>query len=494
MSEVVVPEDRIPDSEASGAGSAALGRTRLPRQMGTLAVVLTVMAYVSPLAGVAGYVPLVIGYGNGLGAPLMFLAAGLVLLLFSVGYTTIVRRVPRPGAFYAYISAGLGRRIGLGAGSVTATYYLLSQVSFYFFGSVTMQSVANSGLGIDLPYWVYLVAFMAVVSFCTYRGMDFNVRVVGIIVALEVVIILVFNVATLVRGGPSGYPTETFTLDAFTSGPIAVAALFAINLFSGFETTAVYREEVRDPGRTIPRATYTLVVVMCVFNALAAWCLITALGGDAAVATTAADPAGSFTTALAYAMGNTFTHIVSALLVTSLVASQISIANASSRYLYSFGVDRVLPSQLSAVHRRHGSPYRAALVNLAIVASVVALIMIIGTAPAEVYVVFSGVVIFAFEGLMLLVSLAVVVHFARTGRQGESVWKVVVAPVLSAGIFGWLIVFTARRAELLLGEPTALAPILFVLIGMVFVVGVAYASWQAVRRPERYYRIGRVDA
>lgn len=62
----------------------------LATRMGTTGLVLTVMAYLAPLSGTAGFVTLVIGYGNGLGAPLTFPAAGLVLLVFSVGYTAMV--------------------------------------------------------------------------------------------------------------------------------------------------------------------------------------------------------------------------------------------------------------------------------------------------------------------------------------------------------------------------------------------------------------------
>ncbi|MGD6741805.1 APC family permease [Streptomyces sp. BH106] len=461
--------------------------------MGTTGLVLTVLAYLAPLAGAAGFVTLVIAYGNGLGAPLMFPAAGLVLLIFAVGYTAMVRWVPRPGAFYAYISAGLGKRLGLASGAVTSAYYVLGGIGGYFFGAVATQNLMKNELGIDLPWWIYLLAFMAIVTFCSYRGVDFNVRVVGTVVCVEILIVAAFNVVTLFRGGPTGHPTEPLTWDAFTSGPIAVAALYAINLFIGFESTAIYREEVRDPARTIPRATYILVVAVSLFHGVTAWCLITALGTDKAVAATSADTAAAFTTALSHSLSQGVGQLISALLVTSVLASQITIANASTRYLYSFGVDRVLPRSIAAIHARHGSPHRAALLNAAISVGAVLLILLATTDPQAIYTILSAVDVFALEGLMLLVSLAVFVYFRRNADTGESVWKVVVAPLVSAACFGWLLYFTASRPDLLLGAgpPPALAPILFCLVGVLFVAGLGYASWQAVRRPENYRRIGR---
>ncbi|MGD6741801.1 APC family permease [Streptomyces sp. BH106] len=493
MSDATTRGAARPSAEAGSPSEAAdVGGGVSPRT-GTAGLVLTVLAYVAPLTGAAGYVTLVIAYGNGLGAPLMFPAAGLVLLVFAVGYTAMVRRLPRPGAFYAYISAGLGKRLGLGAGAVTAAYYLLGGISGYFFGSVATQNLMKNELGIDLPWWTYLAAFVAVVTFCSYRGVDFNVRVVGTIVCVEILIIAAFNVVTLFRGGPTGHPSEPLTWDAFTSGPIAVAALYTINLFAGFESTAIYREEVRDPARTIPRATYILVILLSLFYAVTAWCLIAALGTDKAVDATAANPAAAFTTALSHSLSQGVGQLISALLVTSLLASQITIANASTRYLYSFGVDRVLPRSIAAIHPRHGSPHRAALANAAVTVAVVVVIAVLGTAPKVVYVVFGGVLIFALEALMLLVSLAVFVYFRRNADLGESVWKVVVAPLVSAACLAWLLYSTATHADLLLGTGPipVLTPILFGVVALTFVAGFGYACWQAVRCPEKYGRIGR---
>jgi hypothetical protein len=87
------PDGGVPD--ADGRAPALKGR------LGTASIVFTVMAYLAPLGAAAGYVPFVVGYGNGLGAPYTFLLCGALLVLFSFGYLAMVRHVPRPGAFYA---------------------------------------------------------------------------------------------------------------------------------------------------------------------------------------------------------------------------------------------------------------------------------------------------------------------------------------------------------------------------------------------------------
>lgn len=65
--------------------------------------------------------------GNGSAAAFDFLIIAVLLLLFSVGFTAMSTHITNAGAFYAYISMGLGKRFGTAAGFVAvAAYNLLS--------------------------------------------------------------------------------------------------------------------------------------------------------------------------------------------------------------------------------------------------------------------------------------------------------------------------------------------------------------------------------
>ncbi|MBT2266049.1 APC family permease [Rhodococcus erythropolis] len=492
MTEPIIAEDQVPIDREQASGEAIESST-LKRQMGTKSLMLVVLAYMSPITAVAGYVPLAIGYGNGLGAPLMFVAVGIVMLFFSVGFSAMVRNIPRPGAFYAYISAGLGRRVGLGAGYLAAANYIVGGASFFFFGGITVHGLMLSSFNIDVPWWAYALFFLVIVSVFSYRGMQFNVRILVPVVLVELALVAAFNIGTLIRGGPTGYATDVFTWEAFTSGPIAVAALFVLALFAGWETTAVYREEVHNPDRAIPRATYLLAAFVSLFYGLVAWCLIIALGTDKAVEATAADPAGSFSTAIAHSLGGASGQILTVLIITSIIACELSIANASSRYLYSFSVDKMIPHGFSKVHDRLGSPHRAAVLNIAIMVIAALVMFIVSRDPVEIYVAATGVLMFAFEALMLLMSIAVVVYFRRNRGTGEPLWKVVIAPIVSSCIFACLLYVSAINSDLILGERTTLVPVLFALVAVFFIVGFGYASFLANRRPADFHRIGRTE-
>ena len=82
-----------------------------------------------------GAVPVAIGLGNGAAAPGAYLAVGIVLLLFGVGYAAMSQRVTNAGAFFAYVGRGLGRNAGIASAFMSILAYLAIQLAIYgFFG------------------------------------------------------------------------------------------------------------------------------------------------------------------------------------------------------------------------------------------------------------------------------------------------------------------------------------------------------------------------
>lgn len=83
-------------------------------RLGVPAVVFFVMSAATPLTVVAGVITLAYAVTGLLGLPLAFLLVGLLLAGFGVGYVAMSRQVANAGAFYAYVSRGLGRPAGVG--------------------------------------------------------------------------------------------------------------------------------------------------------------------------------------------------------------------------------------------------------------------------------------------------------------------------------------------------------------------------------------------
>src|ERR1700681_1394280 len=102
----------------------------------------------APISAMLFNTPLAVGFGNGLGAPAAFLFATVILVIFSVGYVAMSRKVTTAGGFYSYISHGLGRELGLGTGFGAVVAYSVFEASlaggFAFFAQLKLSQIGQS--------------------------------------------------------------------------------------------------------------------------------------------------------------------------------------------------------------------------------------------------------------------------------------------------------------------------------------------------------------
>src|SRR5215469_18019325 len=94
--------------------SRALAADRL----GIPAVLFFVLAGVAPLTVAAGVIPTAYQTTGLTGIPAAFLVIAVILAVFAVGYVAMSRRITNSGAFYAFVSHGLGRVMGVAAALV----------------------------------------------------------------------------------------------------------------------------------------------------------------------------------------------------------------------------------------------------------------------------------------------------------------------------------------------------------------------------------------
>jgi amino acid transporter len=83
----------------------------------------------APISAMLFNVPFGVGYGNGIGTPAGFMFATVILAIFSVGYVAMARKKTTAGGFYAFISHGLGRELGLGSGLASVIAYSVFEAS-----------------------------------------------------------------------------------------------------------------------------------------------------------------------------------------------------------------------------------------------------------------------------------------------------------------------------------------------------------------------------
>jgi amino acid transporter len=464
------------DALASGPSVRESQPHRLAGRLGPAAIVFMVVAAAAPLTVVAGTVPIGIAAGNGAAYPASYIVCTAVLLLFAVGFTAMARHIPGAGAFYTYIARGFGRHTGLGAAFLALLSYTAVQGAVYGYIGAAINDLITSHGGPAVPWYAYALAMMAVVATLGYRHIELSGKVLGVLLVCEVGIVLVIDAAVIGRGGADGLSTAALHPGNFFAGAPGIALIFAIAGYIGFEATAVFRDEARDPARTIPRATYLALLLIGGFYALTSWAMVSAWGDAGAVEVATDNPAGMITETASRYVGSVAGDLVQILLITSLFAALLSFHNVLARYIFSLGNTAALPSWCGRSHVRHASPHIASAVQ-----TVSALVLVIASAVAgldpvtQVFAWYAGVSSVGIVALMTLTSAAVVVYFRRT-RLDTRTWHTLVAPGLGFAGLAVLLVMTAMNLPLLVGGSGTLAGVIGVLLAGTFLGGAVVAA------------------
>jgi amino acid transporter len=440
-SQTAVRNQAAPDASTTGKLK--------PNALGVLGILFFVLSAQAPLTGVAGAVPIAVAVGDGPGAPAAYVAAGVITLLFSVGFVAMGRHVVDAGAFYTYIGKGLGRSLGTGSAGVALFAYCAVQAAMYGLYGATVSGLLAHYTGADVPWWACVLVTMVIVQVLGASGIEMGAKVLAVFVLAEFSILAVFALVTLVKGGgPEGLGfAQSFSPGAALKGAPGVALMFAAASMIGFEATAIYGEEAREPRRTVPRATYLAVALVTGFFAFTSWMLISAYGASkATVAAGAAlesgDSTGFVFAPIADLFGAWMNDVLPVLLATSLFAGLLAFHNSANRYLFSLSRDGLLPRKLSSINRRH-SPGAAGYVQTAIAVLLVVPFALAGKDPVlTLFSWGSGVAVLGIMLLYFLTSVSVVIFFRRE-RLDTRPWNTLIAPALGAlGVAGaiWLIV------------------------------------------------------
>ncbi|WP_314173818.1 APC family permease [Streptomyces winkii] len=442
-------------------------------------ILFFVLSAQAPLTGVAGTLPIPLGLGNGGGVPAVYLAVGVMIGLFSVGFIAMSRHVTDAGAFYAYVSRGLGKPLGVGASQAAVLCYSATQAGMYGLYGVVVQGLFQKYASIDLPWWVWTVGTICLVQALGSLNIEFGARLLAVLVVAETSLLVAFAIhEVLSGGGPQGLDVAgSFSPSAFFSGAPGVALTFAIACVIGFESTAIYAAEAKDPARTVPRATYLSVAVISIFFAFVSWMFVSYYGPDNVqdVARNALE-SGSATSvvfdAVTATLGSWATGTMQILLATSLIAGVLAFHNGINRYFHSLGSTGVLPAWLSRTNRQ-GAPYTSSLVQTLVTLAMVVPFAIAGADPVITLLTWGGGVgVLALMLLYLLTSLSIVVFFRRT-RLDTRRWNTLIAPLLSMALLLGATVLALNNFTTLISASGTTAVVLELTVVAVFTAGVA---------------------
>jgi amino acid transporter len=457
-----------------------------------LHIVLMVTAAAAPLVVASTYIPISIGSGAGMATPLTYAATTVILLIFSVGFAQMAKRITSAGAFYTFTAQGLGRSTGLAAGfTILAAYSMISAAIAGGFGYFASALLENH-FGIHVAWYWCSVLALALMFVISYFRVTFTARILGVLLTLEVLVVFVVCAFTIGKGGAQGQLPSVFNPAEWAAAPaVGIGFFLAFWSWIGFETTAIYGEETKDPKESVPRATYIAVVTLGVFYTFAAYAGVVGFGSDAP------EQANTLVGDYFFQLADTYSwHVVRTmmdfLVVSGFFACAFAFHNNAARYLFSLGRDGILPRALGRTHPTHKSPHIAAGVQ-ALIAIVTVSLFAFGGADPLLHLgtwlpIFCTLAVILVQ---LLVSIAVIGYFNKVGRDGPgALWKTLAAPALGAIAQLVIIILLLRNLTFLAGADVLVVKLIPLFVAVIAFGGFGYALWLKRSSPDRFARIG----
>ncbi|WP_229830280.1 APC family permease [Actinoplanes ianthinogenes] len=394
-------------------------------QLGTWSVFVIAVSAMTPLTVVAGALPLGYGEVKEKGIPVAYVLVAAVLAIFTVGLVAMARHVPNRGAFYAYAAKGLTRPAGVGTAFIALLAYNAMQIGLYgAFGVAAHNAAAIFGLKVSWIVWALLA--WAVIALLGLRQIDFNARILTVLVCAEVLIVLTLDLVMVAHpaGGSVSFDTLNPGLIASAGGVSLLVG--AVAGMVGFEAPLVYAAEARDPRRTVARAIFMTLAVAAILYGGSAWAMSVVAGPEHII-----DVAARYLNDLFFVLPDPFlpsaiTDLARVFFATSLFAAMLAFHHTVARYALTVAREGVLPRSLART--RDDVPVAASMAQsaLALVVLVVFAALVLNpTSDLFFFGTVSGGL-----GVLALMTIAsyAVVRFFRRDAHGETRWRRAIAP------------------------------------------------------------------
>ncbi|MGC0417994.1 APC family permease [Embleya sp. AB8] len=335
-----------------GTSAAAAEPRELKRHLGVFDAVVIglgsmigagIFAALAPAAGSAGS-------GSGLLAGLAL--AAVVAYCNATSSARLAARYPQSGGTYVYGRERLGDFWGYLAG----------------WGFVVGKTASCAAMALTVGAYVWpdqahavAVAAVLALTAVNYVGVQKSAWLTRGIVAVVLTVLAAVVTACLTDGTAQAARLDLGT-DATFGGVLRAAGLLFF-AFAGYARIATLGEEVRDPGRTIPRAIPLALGITLVVYAAVAVAVLAVLGPDRLART--ADPLAE---AVRAAGVPSLAPVVRIGAAVAAIGSLLALILGVSRTTLAMARDRHLPHALAAVHPRFKVPHRAELAVGAVVA------------------------------------------------------------------------------------------------------------------------------
>ena len=323
---------------------------------------------------------------------LAFALNGVVTLLTAFAYAELASAIPRAGGGYSFVRMAFPGATGFIAGwmlwfayTVACSLYALGFAGYFWellLKYAPQFATAVAGLiGEHTAVMVVTVLIGSAFIWLNIRGAEVTGKTENILTISKIIVLCIFIYFGLKLIFSDTSVIATNLLPFFPKGFAGVMVAMGLTFiaFEGYDLIATVAEEIKDPEKNIPRATFIALITTVFIYLLILFVSLSAI-------TNTGEPSWQFLgrfkeTAIVRAAENFMPAVGVAVIVIGGLLSTMSALNATvmaaSRVSFSMGRDLWLPKRMSEIHKKRRTPHIAILST-----GVILLIMAI-TLPIE---------------------------------------------------------------------------------------------------------------
>ena len=285
------------------------------------------------------------------GVVLVWVLGGLVALCGVLSLAELATMFPRAGGIYVYLHEIYGPLVAFLQGWV---HLVVNPTSWAAIALIFAGYVGHFVSLSPVETRVVAAAAVAVVCAASYRSIRLAAVVQNTSTLAKVSALLGATLVIFVLGqrDTGALAVPQFGVGSWSGFGLAlVAALFA---YEGWTSFTAISGEVRQPGRTIPRALFAgvSVVILTYLAVNVAYLLVLTLDAMAASPLVAAD-------AMVRVLGSVGGSLVAALVVVSTFGALSAAAMVDPRVFFAMATDGLFPRAIGVVHPRYLTPHMA---------------------------------------------------------------------------------------------------------------------------------------
>ena len=363
----------------------------------------------------------------------LWVAGGALAFAGAMAYAELSALRPKAGGEYVYLDAAYGRVAAFltgwtsfvagFSGAIAANCFFIPIYLARFVPGVDNQTPIFT---IPLPYVPLTFSTHTLVALASIWLLAI-IHVVGvgpgrvtmnILAALKVTAFLLFVLAGFAFG-TGAFSNVTTAGGSVSAGNWLFAFIPVMLAYSGWNASAYVAEEIRDPGRNLPRslAIGTLAVIAVYFGINLLYLFVFSITELAALKGSVLDVVAD------RLLGSGAGHVMGIVSIVSLMASNSAMTFAGPRVYFAMARDGLFFQAAARVHERHRTP------SIAIFAQSLWSSVLVLTATADTLVTYTGFAITLFLGLAVL-SLFVLRAREPEAERPFRAWFYPVGPAL----------------------------------------------------------------